>query len=226
MSWSVDEPSLITWTVSYRYTKVGNEWQLRRLLCEDGPGGVTCDVATVLHNLTAPGDGSAAAEAAFLASPTTPAWAVDVTPPGPGGATTSVKFFVDGGDDGAGDGRSGGVDEIILSAEGVVPDTIDPNSATSPSFVRAKSRCGGPMTLLIDSSGSIGAAMSNVREAVRSVVEGFRETPVKLRIIDFDLTSSTLGAGYYDMADGDTGRCAQGADRIGKSAGRRVHQLG
>ena len=58
------------------------------------------------------------------------------------------------------------------------------------------------MTLLIDSSGSIGTAMSNVREAVRSVAEGFRETPVKLRIIDFDLTSTTLGSGYYDMADG------------------------
>ena len=202
MSWSVDEPSLITWTVSYRYVKIGSEWQLRRILCEEVSGVATCDDATVLHNLAPPGDGSPAAEAAFLGSPTAPSWAVSVTPPGPGGATTSVQFFVDGGADGAGDGRSGGVDEIILSAEGVVPDTIDPNSATSPSFVRAKSRCGGPMTMLIDSSGSIGAAMGDVREAVRAVVEGFRETPVKLRIIDFDLISSTLGSGYYDMAEG------------------------
>jgi len=200
LSWSVAQPSSTTWTVSYRYTKVGNEWQLRRVLCEDGPGGVTCGEVTVLHNLAAPGDGSAAAEAAFLASPTPPVWAVDVTPPGPGGATTSVKIFVNGG--GIGDGASGGTDEIILSAKGVVSETIEPDSATNPLFARAKSRCGGPMTLLIDSSSSIGAGMSDVREAVRSVVEGFRETPIKLRIVDFDETSRTLGVGYYDMAEG------------------------
>ncbi len=63
---------------------------------------------------------------------------------------------INGGGDAAGAG--GGINQISITAGGTVRTSIDANSVQgAPSFTEAFSRCGGPMTLVVDESGSIGS---------------------------------------------------------------------
>ncbi len=85
------------------------------------------------------------------------------------------------------DGAGGGINQISITAGGTVRTSIDANSVQgAPSFTEAFSRCGGPMTLVVDESGSIGGAISDVRNGVRSFVEALAGTPVKLQVVRFD----------------------------------------
>ena len=83
----------------------------------------------------------------------------------------------------------------------------------APSFVEARSLCGGPMTLVIDESNSIGRASSggsasnvtNVKQGARDFVTALAGTPVKLQVIGFHTFSHALGTTewhrYFDMAN-------------------------
>ena len=100
----------------------------------------------------------------------------------------------------------GGINQISITAGGTVRPSIDANSVQgAPSFTEAWSRCGGPMTPVVDESGSIGGAIVAVRTGVRRFVESLAGTPVKLQVVRFDTRSSILGSSdwhrYFDMTN-------------------------
>jgi hypothetical protein len=106
------------------------------------------------------------------------------------------------------------VNRISITAGGTTRRVIDGSSMVgAPSFVEARSLCGGPMSLLIDESNSIGrsgsggsaANVNNVKQGVREFVNALRGTPVKLQVIGFHTFSHALGTTgwhrYFDMAN-------------------------
>ncbi len=175
-------PTDVITRVQYQYIKVGAEWQLQRVQCEDGGG---CTMRVVLHDLTPPLD-----EPAYLASPTAPTWVLGVSIPndpatlGLSDNARRILVTIDGGGGSAGAG--GGTNNVSLTAGGTTTSEIAADDFTVPSFVRAKSRCGGPVTLIVDDSGSIGSAVESVVEpGVEDFIEAFRGTPTQLQIIPF-----------------------------------------
>ena len=112
---------------------------------------------------------------------------------------------IEGGGDIAGAG--GGEDKITLSAGGVDRQTnlSTSNLNVAPTFSATRSRCGGNFGMLVDTSGSIGSTnMTSVRTGITQFVNTFAGTPIKLQVVRFSSTASTLGAGtgwsrWYDM---------------------------
>jgi hypothetical protein len=206
--------------VSYRYVQVGDEWQVIRIECETiGAAAPTCAQVTVLHNVEAPPPGQE-----FLPGITSPSWVMLVTlaidPKAPDDGSSAVipldpTYYVKNGRrvtvtiNGGGDiaGAGGGQDQITLSAGGVNRETnlSTTNLSATPTFSATRSRCGGNFGLVVDTSGSIGSSnMSSVRTGITSFIDAFAGTPVKLQIVRFSTTASTLGSGagwsrYFDM---------------------------
>ncbi len=113
-----------------------------------------------------------------------------------------VIVSINGGGDAAGAG--GGINQVSITAGGTVRKVIDAKSSSgTPSFVEARSRCGGPMTLVVDESNSIGSAITDVKAGVRTFIESLAGTPVKLQVVRFQTFSSILASGdwhrYFDM---------------------------
>ena len=116
---------------------------------------------------------------------------------------------INGGGDSEGSG--GGLNQISITAGGTSRSTIDANSTQgTPSFIEAISRCGGPVTLIVDESGSISSADADddVVDSVRAFVETLAGTPVKIQVVEFSTTSKVLGGNdttewhkYFDMTD-------------------------
>lgn len=209
-----------TTKVSYRYVEVADGFDVIRVACVSvGGAAPTCDQLTLLHNVEAPPVG-----VAWTPGVTQPTWvmlvglALDPASPdaGSGAATSSdptyrikngrrVTVTVNGGGDIAGAG--GGEDKITLSAGGVDRQTnlSTSNLNVAPTFSATRSRCGGNFGMLVDTSGSIGSTnMSSVRTGITQFVNTFAGTPIKLQVVRFSSTASTLGAGtgwsrWYDM---------------------------
>ena len=116
-----------------------------------------------------------------------------------------VIVSINGGGDS--EGAGGGINQISITAGGTVRTEIDAKSIQgTPSFVEARSRCGGPITLVIDESGSIGStAINDVKAGVRTFVQAVAGTPVKLQVVRFDTKASILGSSdwhhYFDMTN-------------------------
>jgi hypothetical protein len=115
-----------------------------------------------------------------------------------------VIVSINGGGDSAGAG--GGVNQISITAGGTVRTSIDANSVQgAPTFTEAFSRCGGPMTLVVDESNSIGSSIGDVKAGVRRFVEALAGTPVKLQVVRFHTYGSVLGSSdwhrYFDMTN-------------------------
>ncbi|MFN8022379.1 MAG: vWA domain-containing protein [Acidimicrobiales bacterium] len=207
--------------VSYRYVKVGTEYQLVRVQCsQTGTGPWSCGNTIVLHNLSAPPPATN-----FVPGVTSPSWVIKVSEPldpsspiddGSGTTTTTtpvdpsapvknaqrVIVTVNGGGTAAGAG--GGVNTISLSAGGTTRTIIDSTStAGTPTFNEARTRCGGNYGLIIDDSGSIGSGMASVIQGARAFVDAFAGTPIKIQVVRFDTTASVIGENprsrYYDM---------------------------
>ncbi|HWL44599.1 MAG TPA: prepilin-type N-terminal cleavage/methylation domain-containing protein [Ilumatobacter sp.] len=137
----------------------------------------------------------------------------------PGGTIKNanrVIVSINGGGDSSGSG--GGINQISITAGGTARRTISADSMTgAPSFLEAKSRCGGPLTLIIDQSGSIvntGYGPGRVREAAIEFARLLRGTPVDIQVIEFDTTANVLGDGesvrpepgwheYFEMSEQD-----------------------
>jgi hypothetical protein len=206
-----------TVNVSYRYVQVGSEFQLVRVECtRTGSAPWACSNLVVLRDLIAPPPGTP-----WEPGRTSPTWVIAVSEPpaagttGNGGVTTTappdpaapvssatrVIVTINGGGDT--DGAGGGLNTVSLSAGGATRGMIDASStAGTPTFNQARTRCGGNYGLIIDDSGSIGGAMPQVIAGVRSFIDAFAGTPVKLQIVRFDGSATTFGAGrgrYYDM---------------------------
>ena len=74
-----------------------------------------------------------------------------------------VIVSINGGGDT--NGAGGGINQVSITAGGTVRTDIDAKSSLgTPSFVEARSRCGGPMTLVVDESNSIGTSITDVKK--------------------------------------------------------------
>lgn len=197
-------------TVAYRYgpSSDGRTFELIRVECSAG----SCKSLTVLRDLSAPTD-DAGNPITWTAGDAIPDSVINVTVPlevadGAGESTADARsqrviVTVNGGSDGDGVDRSA---RVSFTAGGAALGTLEPASFSGPSFLKAHSGCGGPITLIVDESGSIGSADSNVRAGVRSFVRAFEGTPTQLQIIEMYSYSSTLGAGsawnkFYDLSE-------------------------
>ena len=111
---------------------------------------------------------------------------------------------INGGGDS--EGAGGGINQISITAGGTVRTSIAANSVQgAPTFVEARSRCGGPMTVVVDESNSIGSSINDVKAGVRTFVEALAGTPVQLQVVRFHTYASVLGSAqwheYFDMTD-------------------------
>lgn len=210
--------------VSYRVIQVGDEFRLIRVECSGFVGDtMTCSTMTVLRELEAP-----PADIEWFPGTTRPSWIISVTaaaaPDQLDTATTvaadpgytnknaqRVVVTINGGGDVDGN-TGGGRNQISLSAGGTNRQTnlSTDDLAGAPTFTAARSRCGGNFGLIIDTSGSINMPagtdnMSVVRNGVSELIDAFAGTPIKLQVVRFSTTASTLGAAdsepgrYYDM---------------------------
>ncbi len=215
------EPIPTVTTVSYRYVQNdAGEFEVIRVACVAVNGAApTCDQLTLLHNVDPPPPG-----VPWVPGVTKPTWvmlvglALDPASPDAGSGVAAsddptyhikngrrVTVTINGGGDIAGAG--GGQDQITLSAGGVDRETnlSTSNINVAPTFAATRSRCGGNFGMMVDTSGSIGSSnMSSVRTGITKFVNSFAGTPIKLQVVRFSATASTLGAGagwsrYYDM---------------------------
>jgi hypothetical protein len=207
-------------TVSYRYMQMPTgEWEVHRVACVSVNGAMpSCEETVVLHQVDGPPIG-----VEFFPGVTEPIWvmkvqylkqdasvvndALAVEPLDPTYKRIPgrrVTVTINGGGDVAAGG--GGVDQITLSAGGTVrtPNLSTSNLSSTPTFAATRSRCGGNFGLQVDTSGSIGSNMSYVRSGITAFINAFAGTPVKLQVVAFSSTATTLGAApgwskYYDM---------------------------
>ncbi|MCX6521530.1 MAG: hypothetical protein NTZ21_12780 [Actinobacteria bacterium] len=206
--------------VSYRVIQVGQEFRLVRTECDGFVGEeLTCTSRTVLRNLDSPPP-----DVEWFPGTTRPTWIISVTQASAADAvdgpiTTQpvtsdagftnknaqrVVVTINGGGDVAGAG--GGQNQISLSAGGTNRQTnlSTDDLAGAPTFTAARSRCGGNFGLIVDRSGSIGTDMPAVRNGIKQFIDAFAGTPVKLQVVTFSTSATTLGSGsgwtkYYDM---------------------------
>ncbi len=199
---SFDDGSGMT-TVSYRYgpdPDGGDAFVLTRVECHGG----TCSSRVILRDLAAPADtgwvGGTDEPPSNVISVSAPESVDDSGTPGEDSSAVTVTVSVNGVPDGAGVARSS---SVSVTAGGIVRTSLDTPSFEGPSFVEARSGCGGPVTLIVDDSGSIGSSgVVNVRRGVESFVRAFEGTPTDLKVIRFDGSASTLGtSGWHRSFD-------------------------
>lgn len=203
-----DDGSGLT-TVSYRYGPDpggDDDWVMTRVECQAG----ACSSRVILRDLAPPDDVSswtpAVGAAETVIAVDTPNKVLD--PAVLDLSAVIVTVTVNGQSDGSGVDRSS---SVSLTAGGVVLDPLDPPEFDGPDFLEARSGCGGPVTLVIDESGSIAGDASNVRDGVRSFVETFDGTPTRLQVITFadgtDVLDDPAGADpfnrFFDLAEPD-----------------------
>ncbi len=210
--------------ISYHFTLRDGEYILLRIECVDG----TCDSRTVLNDLPGPPGGapfvSGVAHGADCSRPvdpvpcTRPDWVIIVSEPLAPDAIDESDLADDSDDErkdanrvivtinGGGDvaGAGGGINQISITAGGTVRSEIAATSVQgAPSFVEARSRCGGPIALVIDESNSLRNEETNLENGVTDFVEALAGTPVQIMPVRFGTYSGVLGTSdwhrYYDM---------------------------
>ena len=231
LSWSIEngDGSVTTTNISYHFAPSADltTFELTRVECFSTDGGPwTCSEIVVLHDLPGPPAGDSfypgVAHGADCSRPvdpvpcTRPTWVITVSEPLAADAVNDTQLAseadrkdanrvivsINGGGDTAGAG--GGLNQVSITAGGTVRTTIDAKSSSGvPSFVEARSRCGGPMTLVVDESNSIGSSITQVKAGVKKFIESLAGTPVKLQIVRFQTKSSILASAdwhrYFDM---------------------------
>lgn len=166
----------VTTRVSYRFQPDGDGFGLFRVACVGGD----CSTLRVLSDLSAP-------PTSWAPGQPPPADIIEVglptadpsAPPQP----RSVVVTVNGVPAIDGVSRSS---KVSVAAGSTPLSSLPPAEFVGPSFVEAASDCGGPITLIVDSSGSIGSQMGAVRAGVEQFVRVFDGTPTRLQIVDFD----------------------------------------
>lgn len=227
LEWTIDGVggSSSTTSVSYHFTQLpSGEYVLWRVECVDG----SCTSSTVLDNLPGPPGGAdfipgvlhgeaCSAEPNPVAC-TRPDWVIIVSEPLRADATDEddvveseserkdanrVIVTINGGGDA--DGAGGGINQISITAGGTVRTEIEADSLQgAPTFLEARSRCGGPIALVIDESNSISnSELTQVENGVRAFVEALAGTPVQIQPVWFGTYTGVLGTSdwhkYYDM---------------------------
>ena len=157
-----------------------------------GDASWTCEHTVVLRELASPPAGTT-----WEPGVTRPSWVIEVSQPLAAAATNPddlalgetknakrVIVTINGG--GRFEDAGGGTNRISITAGGTTRRVIDGSSMVgAPSFVEARSLCGGPMSLLIDESNSIGRPgsggsatnVNNVKQGVRDFVNALTGTP-------------------------------------------------
>ncbi len=231
LSWeNVDASGVVTTTnVSYHFAPSGDgeTYELSRVECVSSGSGWSCSSRVVLRELPGPPGGDPFVPGVAnrgncvpdgTVPCTRPDWVIIVSEPLAPDAVSSdqvanesdrkdanrVIVSINGGGDAAGAG--GGINQVSITAGGTVRTSIDANSVQgAPSFTEAFSRCGGPMTLVVDESNSIGSSIGDVKAGVRRFVEALAGTPVQLQIVRFHTYGSVLGSSdwhrYFNMTD-------------------------
>lgn len=229
LTWTVDGPggTSTTTNVSYHFTQLPDgDYVLWRVECIDG----SCTVSTVLDNLPGPPAGAPFIPGVLHGEDchrevdpvacTRPDWVIIVSEPLAPDAiddndvvtgseserkdANRVIVTINGGGDA--DGAGGGINQISITAGGTVRTEIEADSIQgAPSFLEARSRCGGPITLVVDESNSVGSAVDDVEDGVRTFIESLAGTPVQLQVVRFETYSGILGTSdwhrYYDMTN-------------------------
>lgn len=232
LSWTTDGPSgSVATNVSYHFrpNSSGTAYELLRIVCTGG----SCTWQVVLNDLPGPpggepfipgvAHGAACTREVDPVPCTRPDWVIIVSQPLRPDAISEedvlddedenaslrkdanrVIVTINGGGDS--EGAGGGINQISITAGGTVRREINANSVFgAPTFVEARSRCGGPMALIIDESNSIGSAIGDVKAGVQRFVEALAGTPVQLQVVRFHTYSSMLGSSdwhrYYDMTN-------------------------
>lgn len=191
----------------YRMSSDGETYELVRLLCDAG----VCTRNVVLRDLAGPPPGwrpridPVPSAVINVAVPL----AADAVDEGSTDATSTARRIVvtiDGG--GGSEGAGGGINRVSITAGGTQLSTLEADKVTGPSFLQAKSRCGGPVTVIVDDSGSIASAggATDVENAVVGFAQALAGTPTQLQIIKFSAKSrlidhSSAWNKYYDMSD-------------------------
>lgn len=182
--------------VSYRYgTNAGEEYEFRRVECRSA----SCQSITLVRNMPPPSGGK---------PPITVTFPPDVEETDPNGSPIvdasgrRVSVSVRG---------IQGTDLLAFTGGGAELVDLEPAAIQPPQFLQARSGCGGPVTLIVDESGSLtGGDMAQVRTGVKSFVETFAGTPTQLQIVGFDADARVLGAPggswnrWYDLSDRTT----------------------
>ncbi len=228
LSWSSrvgvqDDDSVIVTTVAYHYAPAGDGTNdLTRIECVASGGAPVCTALVVLRGLAVPLD--ADGNPTWHPGDPVPSEVIHVTNPlrFEDGAEMSdaentknarrVVVTINGG--GVGDGNGGGTNQISITAGGTTRGDLPAKAAYQmPSLVQPRSRCGGPMVLIVDESLSLGAdGVTAVRAGVIDFIQALDGTPVELMIVPFNDRARALGAGnaypdpykwhrYFNMAD-------------------------
>jgi prepilin-type N-terminal cleavage/methylation domain-containing protein len=223
ISWSVQnqgssDPPTFTYTnVSYFFSQAPDgSFMLTRIECTNAGSGWSCATNTVLTDLPGPPGGEP-----WEPGVTVPSWVIQVSQPleadavdesdvvvGDTDAKNAKRVVVTVHGGGSSDGAGGGSNTISITAGGTNRNVIDAQSVQgAPSFVEARSRCGGPLTLVVDESQSITSAhIGTVRAGVKQFVTALAGTPVKLQIVAFNDRARALNTTgewhtYWDMTD-------------------------
>jgi len=234
LEWSIENADGTTTVtrVSYHFAPApepAGGYVLSRVECSSTDGGPwSCSTRVVLSDLPGPpggetfvpgvANGTACSQDVDPVPCTRPTWVIKVSEPLAADAIDETKIAseaerkdanrvivsINGGGDASGAG--GGFNQVSITAGGTVRTSIDAKSSNgTPSFVEARSRCGGPVTLVVDESNSIGSAITQVKEGVREFISALAGTPVKLQVVRFQTTSSILASDewhrYFDMTD-------------------------
>jgi hypothetical protein len=238
LSWSTEVAGgTVETNVSYMFAPAedGLSFELTRVECVSNAGGWSCESMVVLKDLPGPPGGApfspgvqggdACTRDVDPVPCTRPTWVIIVSEPLAADATDGTQLAteserkdanrvivsINGGGDA--DGAGGGVNQISITAGGTARSTIDAKSTQgTPSFIEAISRCGGPVTLIVDGSGSISSAgaSGDVVASVRAFIETLAGTPVKIQVVEFASKSRVLGGSdtdpllwhrYFDMTD-------------------------
>ncbi len=224
LTWTTTQPNasgtdsvIVTTNVSYYFaeSRTPGMFEMRRIECTSVGGGAwTCSVHTLLHDielLTNWQPGDPVPDSIMTVSDPLAADAIDesgvLQDDSARKDANRVIVTINGGGDS--DGGGGGSNRISITAGGTSRNTIAADSmVNAPTFTDARSRCGGPIALIVDDSGSIGGAMGTVEDGVELFVQSFAGTPTQLQIVRFDRTSGIVGGNgawtkYFDMTNED-----------------------
>lgn len=180
-----DNIAHLTWNdggtvhVSYRYgITADGTYEFRRVACR----GASCTSVTLVRDMPPPAAGGEA--------PITVTFPPDVLETDPNGSeiVNSSGRRVTVGVNG-----SAGIDLLTFSGGSIELVDLQPAAIEPPAFLQARSGCGGPITLIVDTSGSLNNSdVVNVKAGVRSFVEAFAGTPTQLQIVAFSSRARVL----------------------------------
>ncbi len=190
LSWFEDSDDI---DVSYRYGQNdAGDYEFRRISCRNG----SCEQIILVREMPPPSSGGEPP-----ISVTFPPDILSTDPNGSPVVNTSgrrVSVSVTGLD---------GLELLSFTGGGTELVDLEPAAIQPPQFLQARSGCGGPISLIVDESGSLtNGDAAQVRAGVKSFVETFAGTPTQLQIVGFSSKARVLGGGsnwnkWYDLSD-------------------------